>query len=418
MKKKTVWIVNHYAGNTFLSEGGRHYWFAKELKENGYEPVVFCCNVVHGKNDFFLQGDDLWQEEKTLQGVPYVFIKSTLYSSNGLDRIKNMLVFYRNFCKTAKQYLKKHEKPDVILASSVHPFTVFAGEKIARKLNVPCICEIRDLWPESIFAYYPEKKSKLLAKSLYAGEKRMYKKADAIIMTWPGGKDYINNQGWNDEIPQEKIYSINNGVDLEAFRQNQLSYPFEDEDLNDDSRFNAVYTGSIRKVNNLGILVEAASILKQRGNNRIRILIWGDGDEQEILKENAAERGLDNIIFKGSVEKHFIPSILTKSDCTIMHNTSTILDRYGQSQNKFFEYLAAGKPVLMTYSVGYSICENNHCGVELKIQSPQAIADGLEYMLNLDQDEYKYMCLRAEKTAEEYDFKKHTKKLIDIIESL
>ena len=101
-----------------------------------------------------------------------------------------------------------------------------------------------------------------------------------------------------------------------------------------------------------------------------------------------------------------------------MHNTSTILDRYGQSQNKFFEYLAAGKPVLMTYSVGYSICENNHCGVELKTQSPQAIADGLESMLNLDQDEYKYMCLCAEKTAEEYDFKNHTKKLIDIIESL
>ncbi len=418
MKKKTVWIVNHYAGNTFFSEGGRHYWFAKELKAGGYEPAVFCCNVIHGKEENFLDGNELWQEKKTAQGIPYIFIKSTMYSGNGLKRIENMLEFSRNFCKTAKQYAKKYGKPDVILASSVHPFTVFAGERAAKKLGVPCICEIRDLWPESIFAYYPERKSKLMAKILYAGEKRMYKKADAIIMTWPGGKDYIKDQGWDDEIPQEKITVINNGVDLEAFHENRMSYPFEDDDLNDDRHFKAVYTGSVRKVNNLGMLVEAADILNKRGNDKVRLLIWGDGDELEILKETVRNRGLDNIVFKGSVDKHFIPSILTKSDCTIMHNTSTILDKYGQSQNKFFEYLAAGKPVLMTYSVGYSICEKNNCGMEIEVQSPENIADGLELMANLNANEYDKMCLNAENTAKEYDFKYHTKKLTDIIESL
>jgi len=29
--KKKVWILNHYATNTMLDHGGRHYWFAKYL---------------------------------------------------------------------------------------------------------------------------------------------------------------------------------------------------------------------------------------------------------------------------------------------------------------------------------------------------------------------------------------------------
>lgn len=418
MKRKVVWIVNHYAGNTFFAEGGRHFWFARELKKCGYDPIVFCCNVKHGTEGLFLDTDELWEEEKTAQNIPYVFIKSTPYSDNGFDRIKNMLFFSKNFCKTAKQYAESHGRPDVILASSVHPFTVFAGEHVAKKMGVPCICEIRDLWPESIFAYYPEKKNRILAKVLYSGEKMMYKKADAIIMTWPGGRDYIKNQGWDRYIPMEKVSLINNGVDLEAFNANQESYSYEDEDLSNENFFKAVYTGSIRKVNNLGMLVDAANILEKRGNNTIRILIWGEGDELDALKARVKSLGLNNIIFKDGVDKHFIPSILRQCSCTVMHNTSTVLDQYGQSQNKFFEYLAAGKPILMTYSVGYSICEKNHCGVEVSVQSPESIADALEYMAALDAQEYDKMCWSAEKTAREYDFKLHTQKLINIIENL
>ena len=35
----------------------------------------------------------------------------------------------------------------------VHPLTLVAGIKIGKKLKVPCICEIRDLWPESFIAH-------------------------------------------------------------------------------------------------------------------------------------------------------------------------------------------------------------------------------------------------------------------------
>lgn len=48
---KVVWIMNHYATNTFEQRAGRHYWMAKYLKTQGYSPVIFCANVPFNKQE-------------------------------------------------------------------------------------------------------------------------------------------------------------------------------------------------------------------------------------------------------------------------------------------------------------------------------------------------------------------------------
>ena len=45
--KKKIWILNHYATNMYFDKGGRHYWFAKELIKNGYEPIIICSSFMH-----------------------------------------------------------------------------------------------------------------------------------------------------------------------------------------------------------------------------------------------------------------------------------------------------------------------------------------------------------------------------------
>jgi len=93
------------------------------------------------------------------------------------------------------------------------------------------------------------------------------------------------------------------------------------------------------------------------------------------------------------------------------------LNKYGQSQNKLFEYLAAGKPILQTYKTGYSIIDNNNCGVSVSSQKPEVI--GIE-LLKLTRDEEKYfeMGQNARDVSKEYDYLKltnHLKKIIDEI---
>ena len=419
--KKNVWILNHYATGMFFNKGGRHYWFAKYLKQEGYEPVIFCCNAKHGKLENYFETDQLWTEKiAEIIDVPFVAVRSSLYKGNGKGRVLNMIRFYRNVQKAAKEYAKTHVRPDVIYASSVHPLTLVAGLQLAKFFNVKCICEMRDLWPEAIVAYSKSiKRDSIIAKLLYQGEKWIYKKADALIFTQEGGPDYVCSQGWDTEhggpIDLKKAYYINNGVDLEAFDQNVKDFWIADEDMDNPDIIKVVYAGAIRRINNLGIIVDAAKLVS---NPKIRFIIYGDGDDLNILKQRLINEKITNVIFKGRVNKQSIPSIVSRSDINVVHWEMTPLLRVGESYNKSFEYFAAGKPVFYTIRPGYSIVEKYHCGRLTTGFEPKDIADGIEKMTTLSSNEKKNLAINARKAAVVYDFKNQTKKLIEIIESL
>lgn len=417
---KKVWILNHYAGTMLSSKGGRHYWFAKYLNREGYNAVVFAANTKHNVREQWIQTDSLWTEQIAEEiNTPFVFVKTSLYGGNGKERIKNMFVFFKNVKKAAVEYAAKYGKPDVIIASSVHPLTMVAGIQLAKKFSVKCICEVRDLWPEAIVAYSKRiTRNSLPAKVLYAGEKWIYKKAAAVIFTQEGGPDYVCEHGWDKKhggpIDNEKLYHINNGVDVEAFDENLINYPYIDEDLDNPDYFKVVYCGAIRRINNLGLIIDAAKLIK---NPKIRFIIFGNGDELEKLKARVEAEKIDNVVFKGYVNKTYIPSIDSKADLNIVHWEMNPLLRVGESYNKAFEYFAAGKPVFYTIRPGYSIVEKYHCGRLTEGFGPNDIASGIETMAALSNTEKIGMAKNARKVAEIYDFKNLTKMLIEIIEA-
>lgn len=417
--KKHIWIMNHYAGGMFFDHGGRHYNFAKYLKQAGYEPVVFCCNAKHGKAEQFYDTESLWHEHTAEEiETPFVFIKARTYAGNGKQRVLNMADFYRNVQKAAKEYARAHGKPDIIYASSVHPLTLVAGIRLAKYFDVECICEVRDLWPETIVEYSSRfTKKNPVIKLLYQGEKWIYKKADKLIFTMEGGKDYIIDQEWDTghggPIDLTKVFYINNGVDLEAFQYNREHYQVEDPDLEDPETFKVVYTGSIRKVNNLGLLLDAA---KEIRNPRVKFLIWGGGDELEILRQRAAEEHIENVVFKGKVEKKYIPYITSRADLNLAHNTTSPLFRFGISFNKLFDYLAAGKPILSDFPCPYNPAVQASAGLSVEAPSPGVVAQAVEQFAEMDMERYAAFCRHSQSAAKQYDFYELTKKLVQVIE--
>ena len=416
MYKKKIWIMNHYATSMFFNKGGRHYWFAENLIKSGYEPTIFCANTRHNREDIVKIHEGKYSR-MIAENIPFVFIKTVRYSGNERQRIKNMLVFAWNLTAIAKEYARIYGKPDLILASSVHPLTLVAGIKIARRFGVPCICEVRDLWPESLVAYGFLKQNSVIAKILYRAEKWIYKNADSIVMTWEGGKEYICDQGWDKEIDLNKVKHINNGVSVEAFDRNSQENIITDPDLDNLDFKNVVYAGSIRKVNNIGILLDAAKIIQEQGHRQIRFLIYGSGDEKARLERRCKDESITNVIFKGWIEKRFVPSVLKKAYVNILHNSSTSLDKYGQSQNKLFEYLAAGRCIVQTFSTGYSILNKYDCGICVPVQNAEEIAKALIKACH-DEKYNRIMGENARRAVHDYDFRKLTGKLIDIIESL
>ncbi|MGI6490869.1 MAG: glycosyltransferase family 4 protein [Pelotomaculum sp.] len=403
----------------YFDKAGRHYWFAKNLIKSGYKPTIFCASTNH----FSDKNVDMNGEKyiiDSLNGIPFIFIKTSDYKGNGKSRAINMVSFYKNLFPVTKEYAKAFGKPDVILASSVHPLTLVAGIKIAKRFGVPCICEVRDLWPEAIFAFNKSKEKSLIGRILVAGEHWIYKNAAALVFTKEGDTDYIKEKKWDagqgGAIDLKKAYYINNGVDIDAFNDSMVNNILEDIDLNAD-KFNVVYVGAIRPVNNVGNILDAAALLKN--DKDIQFLIYGDGTQKEMLEKRIVDEGLSNVKMKGFVNKQFIPYILSKSSINILNYSQTQYNwSRGNSSNKLFEYMASGKPIISTVKMGYSIINKYKCGLELKNASGEDLANAILKIKNIPEEEYKEIGLNAKTGAKDFDFKILTGKLIEVINSV
>ncbi|STO00907.1 putative glycosyl transferase [[Eubacterium] infirmum] len=409
--KKKVWIFNHYATDTMLDHGGRHYWFAKYLTRAGYDVRIFCASTVHDTDINFDVGEDGYCD-KEVDGLKYTLIETSDYVGNGKSRVKNMYQFYRRIFRVVRNY----EKPDVIFASSVHPLTLLAGIKIAKKLGVKCICEVRDLWPESLVEYDIISRNHIVTKLMYKGERRLYKKADYLIFTMPGAGKYISDRGWDADVSKDKIYYINNGIDLEVYKENMLNKTIEDKDLEDDSFKKVLYTGSLRAANKPENFISLAERLAEIAGN-IKIIIYGGGDQLETLRAEVIEKGLKNILFKGRVDKEYIPFILSKGNLNLMDGDIGGISKYGISGNKLFDYIASGRPVIMDCEENeFGIINANKIGISRRFKDSSEMAEVIADMLNGDDNRYECWCENARKLALEYDFNRLTDKLIEIIE--
>lgn len=404
-----IWLINHYAVPPMYYPLARQTNFAKYLMRMGHEVKIFAASTVHNSNKNLIEDSTPYREE-TVDGVSYVYIKCLDYQDNGLKRIYNMCQFAWKLPGVCRHF----SKPDAIVATSMPPTSCAMGIHLARKYGCKGVAEIADLWPESIIAYDIAGPHNPAVIALRWLEKWIYQKADAVVFTMEGGYDYIREQHWEKAVPESKVFAINNGADLEVFRENAQRYQIENEDLEDPDTFKVVYTGSIRKVNNLGLLLDAA---KKVTNPKIRFLIWGGGDELESLRKRVEEEKITNVKFQGKVEKKYVPSIVCKADLNIAHNNPTPLFRFGISFNKLFDYLAAGKPVLSDFPCKYNPAVQYGAGMEVAEPTAENIARAIENCAQLSPEEYAQYVEKAKIAANDYDFANLTKKLLAVIEA-
>lgn len=416
--KKNIWFFHHYAVLPSMSGQIRPFNFGKLLKEVGFGATIFAASYLH-HSDVNLINDGRKCLFNNEYGVPFVFVSTPSSASGVVARIKNMVAFCFGVLAVSKQYAKAQGKPDVIIASSPHPLTMIAGIRMARKFKIPCICEVRDLWPEAIFAFGKLKEHSLLGKLLTAGEHWIYRNADALIFTKEGDTDYIKAHKWDTDnggdIDLTKCHYINNGVNVEAFLQDIADNPIKDTDLL-DNKFHVVYIGSIRPVNDVSMLLDAAALLKEHCD--IQFLIYGDGNQKEALQQRVLDEGLTNVKMKGHVDRRFIPYVLSKSSVNILNYSQSKYNwTRGNSSNKLFEYMASGKPIISTIKMGYCILEKYQCGFSLETSTPEELAKTILKVHDMPQEQYEEMGRNAQIGAANFDYKTLTAKLIAVIES-
>jgi glycosyltransferase involved in cell wall biosynthesis len=139
-----------------------------------------------------------------------------------------------------------------------------------------------------------------------------------------------------------------------------------------EDKFVVLYAGAHGLSNDLGIVLEAALLLRDR--EIIAILLLGDGKDKPALMAQAAEMQLPNLLFVDPLPKAGMAQALAAADACLA--ILKPLDLYKTVYpNKVFDYMAAGRPVLLAIDgVIRQVVEQAGAGVFVPPGQPEALA--------------------------------------------
>ena len=260
---------------------------------------------------------------------------------------------------------------DLVFATSTPITAVIPGLAAKWLRGKPFVFEVRDLWPELPRALGLRNPFLLGGMSLL--EFLGYRSADACIGLSPGIVEGIRARS-DERLP---VAMIPNGSDLELFhpaKRTRLTLPGIGPD-----DFVAGFTGAHGPANGLDALLDVAAELRRRSDTRVKLAFIGDGKEKERLAARAAELGLTNCLFFPPVPKTELGAITASLDCGLMVLKDVPAFYRGTSPNKFFDYLAAGIPVLNNYPGWLAgLITEHQCGIVVPPGNPSAFADALQ----------------------------------------
>ena len=137
--------------------------------------------------------------------------------------------------------------------------------------------------------------------------KYLEKNSDAIFTYSNQGKNYfIQKRGVN----PDKIFVGINVIDT-AERLKEINV-MKSHIIKDENIFQIIFVGSIIKEKRLEILIDAFNILYNKYNNKVRLVIVGDGIYLDNIKNYASTKNSKNIFFVGKIidgiSKYFLQS--------------------------------------------------------------------------------------------------------------
>ncbi len=389
---KNIWIVNHYAIKSEQTGPTRTIDIAKELNKKGHNVTIFSSSFSHYTKKYV---DNIKStREEIHEGVKFIWIKTPQYRKNDLKRVINILVF------TIKLFfvLPRNSKPDVIVGSSIHPFGCLAALIISKFKKTNYYLEIRDLWPQTLIDMGLLSYNNIISKFLRLLEKILYNSAKKIIILLPDADKYIYNL---DQKFANKIVYIPNGVSLEKFDKNKKIFKksiIEKNNLN--NKFIVMYTGAHGLVNKLDIIIKAAIKIQKKRLNDIHFVFIGDGPQKDKLIEMSSNYNISNVTFEDSVEKNYIPYILSEANINIITIADSPLYKYGISPNKLFDYFASSKPIIMSGNVSNDLVSIAKSGITVEPENPQKLADAIIKMRNMPQEDLNEMGRNGRKYVE------------------
>jgi glycosyltransferase involved in cell wall biosynthesis len=222
---------------------------------------------------------------------------------------------------------------------------VLAGTAVihaAKKYHVPVVFDLKDWFPDSAAAYFKNSiLQETVRKSVWAITRKNLSNSDKITTVSPSLVEKLKKHGFSADL-------ITNGVDTDFFKpmsgnekRKELGFKADD--------FIIGFCGSIERWYAIDEMIRALpELIQYRPSTKLLVVGGSLFTDYEIkLKKQVEDLGIsDHVLFTGTKPYKDLPEYIACMDvCTIPLSPP----QWGDIAlpNKFFEYSACGKPILM-----------------------------------------------------------------------
>src|SRR5208337_982333 len=296
----------------------------------------------------------------SVEGIPYIWLKTPGYEGNGIRRALNMFSFVHKLIQYEDR-LVRDVGPDLVIASSTYPLDMVAARRIARKAVARLVFEVHDLWPLTLTEMGMPKSHPFVVLMQWA-EHFAYRNADRVISMLPNAACHMESHG----LRPDKFRHVPNGIVTAEWESDRAPVSREHAEvlaaIREEGRFLVAYAGAHGLANSLETVVESAALLRDRP---VAFVLVGQGPEKEGLERKARGLGVTNVTFLPPVPKASIPALLASADALFLGLKRTPLFLFGISPNKLMDYMMSGKPIIQAIEAGNDMVGESGCGVSI-----------------------------------------------------
>jgi glycosyltransferase involved in cell wall biosynthesis len=330
---RVVYIHQYYC-NPGMTGGIRSYEQARRLVARGHTVHVITTDITPGRRTLG------WRD--TVDDGVHVHWYRVPYS-NSMSYARRLRAFAEFMVLAAAKAAAL--RADLVFATSTPLTVAVPGVVAARLRRVPFVFEVRDLWPE-VPIEMGALRNPVARRLAGALANFAYRNASEVVALSPGMA-----AGVAARRPGVRTTMIPNAADLEMFEgvRPEAVRRFRDEHRWLADRPLIAYTGALGAVNGVDYLVRAARRMRETDPG-VQVLIVGHGREWEQTRELAAAHGLldSSVHMWEKVPKADLPVILGAAtmSTSFVRPIRALCDN---SANKFFDALAASRPIAINY---------------------------------------------------------------------
>jgi|GEM_PF-1307141 len=326
-------FLDHNYSTENVGSGARCHGFASRLAARGHQVSVITSDRC--LTSVLPMGGELVHRFNA-DGVAVSVIHVGLARpSSFLRRLRSHLVF----AFVSLWQLLWMRRLDVVYAVSP-PLTVVLPAIGARWLRrVRFILEVRELMPDVLIGI-GSLRSRLLIRMLSWLERMAYRRASRIVTLAEGVAHHIGA----DLRLAEKIRTVPHSCDVASLGGGDGTQIRADNGWT--GKFVCLHAGPMVRANGLEAIIRIADVLRE--DEQFVFWLVGDGDHREPLERNIRDRGLTNVVIWGTPSDETMRDVLAAADlCLVTIGPYPILEQ--GPGDRLFDYLAAGKPVLLNY---------------------------------------------------------------------